>query len=257
VSFTDYQKKVRDVCLARAASADDLAALGHEAWRWEAYRRMVRTRFHETIDHCYGRLIEAIGLARFHALTDRFFAESPPRSPYLRDVPGEFLAFLERSPGSLATAERLPPYAVDLARFEWAELDTAYTSEERRAAPVAPFDMNLPAVLTPAHRVLRLTYAVNRAGDVPGWEGLTPSPLSLCLYREPSTHDVTTLELLPIEAALLEEMSRADRPLAAVVRDVAAREGATLDVPFVDALSTFLANLIERGVVLGSRAERA
>ena len=45
----------------------------------------------------------------------------------------EFLAFLEKSDAAAA----LPPYALDLARLEWATLDTAYTFQEVHRADVA------------------------------------------------------------------------------------------------------------------------
>jgi hypothetical protein len=257
VKIADYQRSLRDVCLSLDPSARDLDALGSEGWRWREYRRMVRARFSETIDHCYARLVELLGKERFHGLVDRFFAEAPPRSLYLRDVPGEFLAFAEARLDALASSAPLPPFFLDLARLEWAELDTAYTFEESRAAEVVPFDMNLPAVLSPAHRVLRLTYPVHRAADPGALAELSRSPIALCLYREPTTHDVRTLELNPVAAALVEAMGRADRPLTELVRDVAAREGATIDVAFVDAFSALMADFSERGLLLGSLSSAA
>ena len=79
--------------------------------------------------------------------------------------------------------------------MEWAELDIAYTFQEVRAQDVVAFDMSLPAVLTPAHRVLRLGYPVHDADDSAALAALEAAPVALCLYREPSTHDVSTLVL--------------------------------------------------------------
>jgi hypothetical protein len=41
-------------------------------------------------------------------------------------------------------------------------------------------------------------------------------------------------------------------PLSGVVRDAAAAHGVTIDLAFIEALSTLLADLTERGVILGS-----
>jgi hypothetical protein len=81
---------------------------------------------------------------------------------------------------------------------------------------------------------------------------LDPAPFSLCLYRDAKTHDVTALELTPVTASMLRLVQRGDLTLTEVVRKAAAAVGVTVDVAFVEALSTLLADLIERGVVLGS-----
>src|SRR5262249_9214054 len=133
-----------------------------------------------------------------------------------------------------------------------AELDTAYTFDEVRAADVVPFDMNLTAALTPAHRVLRLRYPVHRVEDPSQLAALAASPIALCLYRDRVTHDVSTLELNPTAAALLEAIERAAEPLSDLVRRVAVKEGAAIDIGFVEALSVLFADFLERGILLGS-----
>jgi hypothetical protein len=50
------------------------------------------------------------------------------------------------------------------------------------------------------------------------------------------------------------EAMKSDAPLVETIRAVAERGGAVLDVAFVDALSEVLADFVERGIVLGSRA---
>lgn len=251
---TAYQRTLRAVCFDREPSDADVASLGAEPWRWLTYRRMVRARLYETIDHGFERLASLLGEARFHAIVDRFFAERGPRSPYLRDVPGELCAFLEAWLPSAPERTDLPPFTLDLARFEWAELDTAYTADEARADDVVELDMNLPAVLTPARRLLRVEHTVHRLDPGGDPSAVVPEPTWLCLYRDPASHDVRTLELTPITGLLLEEIGRSERSLADVVRAVAEREGATIDVGWVEAFSGVLAEFLERGLLLGSRA---
>jgi hypothetical protein len=55
-----------------------------------------------------------------------------------------------------------------------------------------------------------------------------------------------------VTAAMLSLMRRGDLTLTDVVRNAAGEVGVTVDVAFVEALSTLLADLIERGVLLGS-----
>jgi hypothetical protein len=242
--------------LGNAAADDDVRALGDDPARWRAYRRMVRSRFYQTIDHAFERLIGVIGEGAFHAHVDRFLADDPPRSPYLRDVPGEFLRWFERSGGDAG----LVPYALDLMRYEWAELDTAYSHDEAPSQEVAPLDMERPPVLAPAHRLLTLEYPVHHVGLDGSGRPAAPGRVSLCLYRDPRTHEVETLELTPVAATLLAAIqgqsgeAAEGASLSTLVRRAAAAHEASIDVAFVEALSTLLADLTERGVLLGSLA---
>jgi hypothetical protein len=252
MTWLDYQTTLKDVLLAEDAPPAALATLGAQEARWRAYRRMVRSRFYQTIDHAFERLIGAIGAERFHRIVDRFLAEDPPRSPYLRDLPGEFLRFVCARPNVFEETPALPAWALDLMRYEWAELDAAYDHEEVRPDDVVALDMERPAVLSPAHRLLHLEYRVHTM------ENAAPAPISVLLYRDRRTHEVETLELTPVAAAMIAAMSRGGNeppaPLLQVVREAAAEHGAEVDVAFVEALSTLLADLTERGVLLGSRA---
>ena len=49
-----------------------------------------------------------------------------PRSPYIRDVPGEFSTWLERADD---VAGGLPEDALDLLRFEWALRAVSYAED--------------------------------------------------------------------------------------------------------------------------------
>jgi hypothetical protein len=254
VTWLDYQRTLRNVLLADDPSPADFRSLGEETKGWRAYRRMVRSRFYQTIDHAFERLIGALGAEAFHRLVDRFLAEDPPRSPYLRDLPGEFLRFVERTYPGLSETHPLPPYALDLMRYEWAELDTAYSHQEVLAADVVPLDMHRMAVLSPAHRLLQLEYRVHQMGVDGSAAPAHRSPVCLCLYRDRKTHEVETLELTPVAARMLAEIARRAAPLAEIVRDAAEGGRLPVDVAFIDALSTLLADLTERGLLVGSVA---
>jgi hypothetical protein len=260
MTWISYQATLKRVLLAEDVAPGELRELGGQSSRWQAYRRMARARFYQTIDHAFERLIGAIGAERFRKLVDKFLAEDPPRSPYLRDLPGEFLRFVERRTALFDEPPALPPYALDLMRYEWAELDVAYAHEEVRPDDVVPLDMERSAVLSPAHRLLDLEYPVHTMGTEGAHATLERVVTHLCLYRDRNTHDVETLELTPVAATMLGAMARAANdgagatPLVQVVRHAAERHGSSVDVAFVEALSTLLADLTERGVLLGSRA---
>jgi uncharacterized protein len=247
-----YQEALRDALLSRDPPEASFVALGANPERWKVYRRMVRSRFAENIEHGFERLRGAVGEDRFREMIWQFLAESPPRSHYLRDVPGEFLRFFEQNYDRLARAFGLPVHALDLARYEWAELETSYSDEEVAAETIGPLAMDRVPALSPAHRLIDVAYPVHRTEEGAHAHAIHAAPFSLCLYRDPKTHEVAVLELTPVTAIMLSSMESRTSTLTDIVRNAADAVGATLDVAFVDALSTVLADFVERGLLLGS-----
>jgi hypothetical protein len=244
---------LRDRILAERLPSDAFDSLGDQPRRWQAYRRMVRSRFHDVAHHGFERLAAVIGADRFRALIDAFLAHAPPRSPYLRDVPGEVVAFVASDWAGLQGAFELPDYTLDLMRYEWAELDAGYSHEEVAVSDVVPLVMDRPAVLSPTHRLLQLKYAVHHLGTEGGEAAqVAAAPTLLCLYRDPKTHDVETLELTAVAFAILAGIEKERASLTDIVRNAAGALHVGVDVAFVEALSALLADLVERGVVLGS-----
>ncbi|MBI2389656.1 MAG: hypothetical protein HYV09_08670 [Deltaproteobacteria bacterium] len=146
-------------------------------------------------------------------------------------------------------------------------LEVSYAHEEQGAAEVrtaSELSFERPAVLTPAHRILRARWSVHRlpdddprAASVPArWPAsVVEGPFALCLYRDAASHEVRVLELSPIAAAILEEVAPGHRAVVEAVRAAAEREGFAIDAPFIEAFSELVADLVERGVWLGSRAD--
>ena len=211
---------------------------------------MVRARFSQTLEHAYEDLKAAVGDEVFRLLGELFFAEAPPRSPYLRDVPGEFLRFFEARWGELAERHALAPFTLISARYEWALLDAAYAPA--KADEVVPFDMERPPALSSSVRLLSLAFPVQRwnAGDAPP----APSPVSLCVYRDPRSFEVETLELTDFGDGHFARGAGERALLTELVKTSAREHGALVDTPFVEALSELLADLTERGVLVGSLA---
>lgn len=251
MSLADFQRSVISLLFARdpephvrAVSADALSEK-----RWRVYRRMVRSRLRESIDDVFVRTRAAIGEEKWDALVDRFLHESPPKTPYLRAVPGEVAAFVVRALDASA-----PAWTKDLAAYEWALREVAVLADERGAdeteadGEVTELRMDRPVVLSPAHRVLRLEWSVHR-------DPVERGRSLLCLYRDPETHRVRVLEITPVAAAILEELGRGDRPLVEALRVAAEREGVTIDANFVESFADVADDWIRRGLWLGSRRE--
>ncbi|HVW24302.1 MAG TPA: putative DNA-binding domain-containing protein [Polyangiaceae bacterium] len=243
----DYTRHVADLCLDLEPRSEAVASLGGDRERWLRYRRMVRRRLTDSVAAVFPRLEAALGEPSFEAMMDAFFASRGLASPFIRDVPGEVLAFLDgASTGSLD----LPDHAVDLAKLEWAERAVLY-AEDDAVAEAPPLAMGAAVVLTRAHRLLALRHAVH---DLDAGEPRAPAarPTFLCVYRDEATHEARVLSLSGAAHALLEALS--DRvSLEEAIRRAAARSDATVDRAFLESLSELLADLSARGVVRGAR----
>ena len=113
--------------------------------------------------------------------------------------------------------------------------------------------MDRVAVLSPALRLLDVGYGVHRLATDGSGAPTAPESMTLCLYRDRASHEVETLELTPVAATMLRQIADRKTPLTQIVRNAAVAHHVSIDVAFIDALSTLLADLTERGVLLGSQ----
>jgi len=244
-----YQQVLVRVCFAREPATVDLALLEAEKQPgWLLYRRMVRARLTQTIEHAFPRLRACVKDDAFAVWIEDYFAQVGPKSVYLRDVPGEFLSFFE----SDSELPQAPPYARDLARLEWTELDVAYTFEEAGVDRVGEFSMHKPPVLNGSLRVLQLQWAVHRGTRESPMEPVEPGPVWVALYRDPASHDVRILELTQVTGVLLAAMQGGQQSLTQCTEHAAQVTGATIDTAWVTALTNVLADFFDRGILLGS-----
>ncbi len=252
MTLADYQRDVIDL-LFRKDFTKSLAALSSDPkaeQRFRVYRRMARHRLSDVIENSFPRL--RVALSDMEPILERWFDESPPRSPYVRDIAGEFAKWL-----SEAELSGAPPWVNELAAFEWATLDVQHAHEEEGAEDVreiGELDFERPAILTPAHRILRTRYAVHRIPeDVTTMPVVEEGPFALCIYRDPASHEPRVLELSPIAAAIVEEVRTGDGTVVDAVRAASVRESFAIDGPFIEAFSELVADLAERGVWIGAK----
>lgn len=241
-----YQRAVSRLVL-RASDCAGGGPLGTEAW--QTYRGIVRARFAETIEHAFPRLCTLAGQAAVRRAEDLFLDAAPPRTPILRLVPGEFVAFL----GKANATESLPTWAYDLARYEWSELCAAY-AEDDDPKGIVPLAMDRPLALSRSCHILRLAYAVHRISREDPSGPIEPAETHLLVYRDPRTFDVHTLELSPSAAMLFDASMASDKSLAEAARLASEGTGATCNAPWVEAFAALLADFVSRGIVLGSRS---
>lgn len=144
------------------------------------YADMYLARLHEALSFQFPTLLLAIGEDDFFDLARAHVAACPPRHPSLRWL-GDLLAGFLAAAAAEAPWNR--PWLADLARLEFARLDV-FDAPDVEAMTLAAIQSTppealpaLPIHLSPAHRLLELTFAVE-----PTWRALDegqecPAPL--------------------------------------------------------------------------------
>jgi len=227
--------------------ADAAAIMQQGAERFSIYRKLVRGTLRDAVLCAIPRSVARLGPV-FDEYFERYLGERGPRSRYLRDVTTELLDFC----APLWPADpRVPAWAMDLARHEAVQIVVA--SELGRVPGDARPELRLeaPVRFIEAARLMRYAHAVHRLAEDPA-DRISPvaAPTALLVYRSPE-HDVRYLELTPLAADILERLLRRV-PLGQAVGEACASAGRALDATVVEGTAALLADLAERGALVGS-----
>jgi hypothetical protein len=240
---------------AHGVPAEDIAAMTGAPRRLAVYRSLVQNGLSAVVVRMLPRTrarMNAACAGRFDADFARFVDEAGPRTHYLRDVPGELLAWAApvwRSDPSV------PPYLPDLASFETAHFAVAASEANAAAGHAGEVTLDKALAFSPSSRLLGYAWAVH---ELPEDEDARDEPqqraVRLLAYRD-AEHLVRWLELTPLAALLLGKL-QAHEPLGAALRSACAAMGTAPEDVLPD-VARLLADLGERGVVLGAAEKGA
>jgi hypothetical protein len=232
--------------LARhGVSEEDAGSLRQNLGRLLVYRELVRDTLRNAVLLAVPRTAARLGPLLDEYL-ERFLSERGPRTHYLRDVTAELLAF---SAPLWSKDPRVPAYAGDLARHEALALEVAASAD---ATPGAADALDVESVLSfaPSLVVVRYAHAVHRLPPDPEDRSEPErTPTALAVYRDES-HEVRYLELTPLAASLLSSLV-AGEPLGVAVTRACAACSVPVEPSVLSGASRLLADLSERGCLLG------
>ncbi len=215
------------------------------AERLAIYRKMVHSRLRGVVTEFLPKTVARLGRARFAAEIGRFLADVAPRTPYFREVTGDFVRWAAtRWPDDPS----LPPYLLALAEYEWANGAVHDTDAGGEAASGDPLALDRPAQFDGSTRLHRYAWAVHRADDS---GDLDAEPTALLLYRDRTELRVRVLELTARAAAVCERLLAGEALQHALV-GACSDLGLALDDEFLAAMASFFADLADRGVLLGA-----
>lgn len=231
---------------------EDAAELLASPRRLGLYRRLVRWNVTHVVRAMLERTrarFEARLPGVFDATVDAFLAEVGPRTAHLRDVPAEVLSFA--APRWRADA-RIPAHLVEHAELELVEFTIGVAPRPGPPPALADVSPELPLVFAEPTAIVRACHAVHELPE----DDLLADPavrdVALFVYRD-AEHRTRFLDLSPLAAAILDELL-GGRPLAAAIVEACRASAQALDDGVLAGAAHLLADLAERGVLLGARA---
>jgi hypothetical protein len=229
--------------------ADALASIGGE--RMLVYRSLVHNRLVGAIREFIPRAAARRGRPELREDFAAFMEACAPKSPYLRDVPGEFVTWVQPRWASDAA---VPPYLHDLARHELLELEVRNDPRGGEGPTGADLALDRPLAFDGSARLMRYAWAVQRLPkSVDDRSAPEERASDLIVFRDAS-QKVRYLELTPWAALVLAELLVGGHAVADGLQRAAATTGEPLDDDKLGKAAMLFAELSDVGVLLGARS---
>jgi hypothetical protein len=240
---------------AHGVAAEDADVVRAAKKRLAIYRRLVRHNVLTIIDTMLEQTrmrLEARVPGEMDKTAAMFLDEVGPRTAHLRDVPSEFLAYA--APRWRDDA-RLPRWIVDHAELELSEFTIGVAPRPLPPPPLGEVTADRPLVFGEPKRIVHLGWAVHTMPRGDAHAEPEARAVSILVYRDPQ-HQSRFLELSPLAAAILERLFAGD-PLAQAIGAACAAKEHPLDDAVLAGAAHLLADLGERGVLLGAAVDAA
>lgn len=222
---------------------------GVPARRMKVYNELLFNNLESFLLACFPVLRQILGKRRWAGLVRDFFATHRCRTPYFRQIPDEFIQYLQTERGGHDTD---PAFLLELAHYEWIELVLSVSNQEAPAGVDPEGDLlgGIPAV-NPVLSLLEYAYPVHRIG--PRFKPAAPpaEPTRLLVFRD-ADYDVRFIQLNPVSARLLALLAAGDRTgrqaLEQIVQELAHPAPAAVIAGGLEILQ----DLRDQGAILGT-----
>lgn len=196
-----YQQAQRDFAAYVRDPARCPPPAGIEPRRMQVYAELVYNAFEGFVAGGFPVLKRLLEPGRWQALVRDFVATHECRTPYFPGIGEEFLAFLQ---GGAAERHALPPFALELAHYEWVELALDVSEQEVDAPGIdraGALESGVP-VLSALAWPLSYAWPVHRICATFQPEACDAQPNCLVVYRN-RADAVKFLETNPATLRLL------------------------------------------------------
>lgn len=218
---------------------------GVPARRMAVYNELLFNNLCGFVDSCFPVCRQLLGEARWRRLCRTFYRDWPSHTPWFREIPREFVRYLDEG----QIAQPLPRWLADLARYEWAELAVDVMDVSIPLHDPTGDMMTGVVVLNPARIDVVSPWPVHRIG--PAWQPRQTEPTFMVVFRD-AQHETKFTEINAVTArvlALLDEGRTGHQAFEQLAHE--------MGHPDPQALMGFgqqlLISLREQGVILGIR----
>jgi hypothetical protein len=220
---------------------------GVSARRIAIYAELLFNNMESTLSRCFPVCRKVLGVRRWQRLVREFFATHRCATPLFRQIPEEFLHWLDE-----AAPLDLPPFLPQLAHYEWVELAVAVSDAPQPSGWEAELDLldNIP-VLTPALMLLSYDWPVQKISPRFKPNEPLPEPLWLLVFRD-TADEVRFNEINPVSAELIRLLQTGTLTGRAALTEIARTLGHEDAAPITTFGHRLLQELHERGAILGA-----
>ena len=219
-----------------------------EERRMTVYRELIYNNIEDFLANTFPVLKEILGEEAWHKLVREYLIEHRATTPLFMQMPKEFLVYLQQE---REQSENDYPFMLELAHYEWTELELAVSDEKISTQGIDPNgDLLTGRVsISPLCKILGYQYPVHRIGvtHIPN----EPEPSFLIIFRD-RKDNVEFIELNQVTASLLNRIKNGPQTTREILLSIAGE----LNHPDPDKIVEFgialLEDLHKRGVILGT-----
>lgn len=209
--------------------------------RAQVYESLLINNVSGFINACFPVCRKLLETAVWQNLCRAFFRDWRSQTPYFREIPGEFLQFLQQS----EFLTQLPPWLLQLAHYEWAELNVDVCEDDADEKPIGlsvrgPV-MNL-AYQWPVHRISA------------EFQPEQPSETFLVVLRN-SQHKVSFIEINAPTYVLIDQIQPQALSRETVVQRMSEVLQRPCDAAFAGHVHAMIDDLIRREVLVETKTQ--
>lgn len=213
------------------------------AERMAVYREAVFNNIFESVSVCFPVCQKVMGKRAWRMLVKEFVKIHPAQSPIFREIPQQFLQYLE-------TATISAPYLKSLAHYEWVELAVSALETETSILSKVTDLLHENPVLAPAHMLLAYDYPVHKISA--RFKPTAPEAAYLLVYRR-ADFAVKFIELNPMTYRLLQLIQQnkltGEQALTQLAADIQHADTHAI----IQFGAEILADLAKQDAIIGSR----
>jgi len=219
---------------------------GVEARRMKIYNELLYNNIEGFLLACFPVLRKVLGARKWAKLVREFFSTHRSRTPYFRQIPDEFIQFLQNE---WTPPEGMPPYLLALAHYEWIELVLSVSNRSVDRAIDAEGDLveGVP-LLNPVLASLRYDWPVQRIAPR---RKVQPAETWLLVFRD-ADDQVQFSGINAFTARLLTLLEAGTSSGRAALEQIAAESRHPDPALMLRAGGALLDDLRARGAILGT-----